>query len=287
VTVPDRSDLEYDRPEDTIRVEMEHEPDPPQRTGGGPALAAVLAIVVIGIGALWYWSRRGVPPPPAAPAPPAASAPAAAPSTETAATALPSLAESDATVRELVAALSSHAGLAHWLVSDDLVRRFVASVVNVAEGTSPRSHLGDLAAGGSFQVRRQGDSQEVDPISFGRWNRATEIFVSIDSPGAADLFHRLHPLFDQAYAEIGDPTSTFDATLERALGRLLAAPLPRPPYEVVPQGVVWAWADHSLEGRTSAEKQLMRLGPDNARRVQAKLRELAETAGLTPRSPQG
>jgi Protein of unknown function (DUF3014) len=280
--VPDQNDLEYDRPEDTLKVDVARElGQKPERSNAGTMVAVVIAIVGLALLGLWYASRRVVPPP-ATVATPAQTAPAAAPATASTASALPALADSDALVRELVAGLSSNSRLARWLVSDDLVRRFVASVVNVAEGTSPRSHLGDLSPAASFTIRKSGDRQVVDPLAFGRWNVATEVFVSIDAQGAGALFHKLHPLFDQAYAEVGDPTSTFDATLERALGRLVTTPLPQPPYRVVPQGVVWAWADHGLEGRTSAEKQLMRLGPDNARRVQAKLRELAEAAGLSP-----
>jgi hypothetical protein len=59
---------------------------------------------------------------------------------------LPTLGASDALVRELVEALSSHPTLASWLVSDDLVRWFV--VVDVARGLSPSFRVpdGDFAS---------------------------------------------------------------------------------------------------------------------------------------------
>ena len=45
--------------------------------------------------------------------------------------------QSDPFVRQLASALSTHPQLAVWLVNDDLIRRFAASVANISEGTSP------------------------------------------------------------------------------------------------------------------------------------------------------
>ena len=110
-----------------------------------------------------------------------------------------------------------------------------------------------------------------------------EVLYSLDTAGTAELFHRIHPLLDEAYAEIGDPNLTFDQTLARAIGRLEAVPVPQTPIEVVPQGGAWAFADHGLEQRTLPEKQLLRLGPANERLVQSKLAELAKALGLPGR----
>ncbi|MCL4837280.1 MAG: DUF3014 domain-containing protein, partial [Thermoanaerobaculia bacterium] len=43
------------------------------------------------------------------------------------------------------------------------------------------------------------------------------------------------------------------------------------------------FADPELEALPPAAKHLLRLGPDNARRVQEKLRALAAAVPLTPR----
>jgi hypothetical protein len=46
--------------------------------------------------------------------------------------------------------------------------------------------------------------------------------------------------------------------------------------------LVYEFADADMEARTPAEKHVLRLGPTNARRVQAKLRELAAALGIEP-----
>jgi hypothetical protein len=248
----------------------------------GPVVAIVLVVIVAAGAAGWYWwQRRSAPPPLAgAAAPPAPAAAAAPPQTPTT---LPPLGASDALVRQLAAALSAHPALAAWLAHDDLVRRFVASVVNVGEGTSPRSHVTFLAAGQPFQVVTRGKRTFIDPATFQRYDVVAAVVTSLDAAGTAALFQKLHPLLDEAYSEIGDPNLTFDQALARALSRLETVPVPQEPIEVVPQGGMWAFADHDLEQRTLPEKQLVRLGPENQRRVEVKLAELGSALGIAGR----
>jgi hypothetical protein len=103
---------------------------------------------------------------------------------------------------------------------------------------------------------------------------------AIDAPGAARLYGLLKPLIEEAYREIGGPERSFDATLTRAIRRLLATPIADTPAAIEPYGATYRFADEQLEALSQAEKQLVRMGPRNARVVQAKLREIARALGL-------
>jgi hypothetical protein len=52
---------------------------------------------------------------------------------------------------------------------------------------------------------------------------------------------------------------------------------------VEPRGIVYGFVDPNLESLQAAQKQLLRMGPDNARTVQRALREIALALGI----PQG
>ena len=56
-----------------------------------------------------------------------------------------------------------------------------------------------------------------------------------------------------------------------------------PVKRVVRAVVVYEYADPRLEAMTPAQKALLRMGPRNVPRVQAKLRELAAALGLPAR----
>jgi hypothetical protein len=60
--------------------------------------------------------------------------------------------------------------------------------------------------------------------------------------------------------------------------------VPTGPVEVIPKGALYAYADLRLEALSGAEKHLLRMGPENMRKVQTKLSEIASALGL--RSPE-
>lgn len=189
---------------------------------------------------------------------------------------LPRLDASDEFIRRVAEGLSARPGWASWLAADDLVRRFVASVVQVSSGSSPASRLEHLAPQESFRVREFEGRTVIDPASYRRYDLLMATFVSLDEEGTARLYRQLHPLFEEAHRELGFPEDSFDEALARAVRTLLAVEVPEGPVEVEEDEGVYIFRDPELEALTPAEKQLIRMGPDNARRIQAKLRELAD-----------
>jgi hypothetical protein len=68
--------------------------------------------------------------------------------------------------------------------------------------------------------------------------------------------------------------------LERAIVLLLETPVQEDPVRVEPRGIVYGFADEDLEDLTPAQKQLLRMGPRNARVVQTTLRAIALALGI-------
>jgi len=222
-----------------------------------------------------------VEPPAPAPPEPAVPEPEPAPAPEP----LPPLAESDAFVRERAARASSRPELAAWLAGDGLVERFVAAVDAVANGESPRAELRELAPNGPFRASERAGRYFPDPGSWARYDLPTAVFASLDPGVCAELHRQLLPLFEAAYGELGRREGAFDDVLARAFRELLGAPVRDGEIELLPKLRSYHFADPALEALSPAQKQLLRLGPGNARRVQAKLRELAPALGLDVAAP--
>ncbi len=220
-----------------------------------------------------------------APAPPAVEAPAAStpePGDERAALDLPELDASDALIRELVSQLADHPRLANWLATDELVRRFAVAVDNIAEGKSPRRHLGVLEPREEFSTVYENGLAVIDPASYRRYDAPAQTFASLDAAEVADLFRSIEPLVTEAYRDLGYPDRDFRSVLAEAIAELLATPIPSGSVALVPKVSSFEFADPSLEKLTPAQKHLIRMGPENARRVKRKLAEIRDELGLEP-----
>jgi hypothetical protein len=258
------------------------EPAPPEPRSWLPIVAAGVALVAA-LGAAAYFMVRPARTPTATPAPTLIEAePSPLPSPSALPSGLPPLADSDVFVRELAAGLSSHPQLALWLQARGLVRTFATAVLNIADGRSPAPLVPFLAPRQKFSVLDTNGSMVADPKAFRTYDALTEAVASLDTAGVARVYRTLLPLLSAAYKELGYPDADFSRTTERALAHLLQTPVPAGDIAVRKDGPFYRYADPKLEGLSLAQKQLLRTGPTNARRLQEKLRALYKELGFTP-----
>lgn len=189
---------------------------------------------------------------------------------------LPLLNESDPLIRDGVISLTRHEGINSWLAANELIRKFVAFADNVAHGQIAKEPVRFLAPEGPFLVTQIDDETfTIDPVSYDRYNLVTEIIVSVDSRRAAEFYHLLRPLIQDAYGELGYGHRSFDDVVFQAVGRLLETPVLEGPVRLKRPVVMFKYEDDRLENLSPAQKQLLRMGPRNTRMIQAKLSEVA------------
>ncbi len=259
--------------------ELGEAPERPRPIGVWIAVAALL--LAAGIAAYFALGGARQSQPAAEPEPVAELEPPVQPlGTEADEVDVPPLGEADPVVRQLVQELSSHPQVLAWLTTDGLIRNFAVSVSNVAEGLTPSNHLQVLKPSAGFAVTQQGEYLFIDPRSYARYNTLADAVSGIDPDGAARLYTTVKPRLQEAYAELGFPDTAFDRAVERAIVLLLATPVPNETLRVEPRGIGYGYADPRLEGLTGAQKQLLRMGPRNARMVQDSLRRTAVALGI-------
>jgi hypothetical protein len=198
---------------------------------------------------------------------------------------LPPLDDTDALVRLLVGRLSSHPSIAAWLTTDQLIRNFTVSVINIADGQTPSRHLRALRPNGTFSVDHEGGVLVIDPRSYRRYDNYADAVAALDAEGAARLYATLKPRIHDASAQLGHP-GDFDPVLERAFGELLKTPVVEERLGLASKSVAYEFADPRLQSLSSAQRQLLRMGPRNVRIIQAKLREIAPHLGIALRGAE-
>jgi hypothetical protein len=190
------------------------------------------------------------------------------------------LSGTDPRVRDLLGGLSSDAEFLRWLSAEDLARRFTAATNLVAEGQSPRLPLSFMAPNGGFRAAKRSGRTVMAPESHARYDGVARAVASVDAKAAQRVYQELKPLLDAAHAEIAPTGQRLEQSLAQAIGRLTRVEVPRGPVELTPRGALYAYADPNLEALGAAEKHLLRMGPENMRKVQAKLSELSVALGL-------
>jgi len=277
--VSDLKDFHFDAPK--APGDFETGPVTPGTPGGGKsrlvaiALAIGVALVLLGV----LVSRWLGPDPVESVAEEPSAAEAQQPSptvpeSDEPALELPNLDASDEIARRLVVTLSAHPNLAAWLATDELIRRFTAAVVNISEGTSPKAHLGILTPAQPFSVGRGPGGSHPTAKSYSRYDSLTEVFRSLDTAGTVELYGKLEPLIDDAFVELGYPGQNFRRVLISALDHLLAVPTIERDVALQETVAAYQFADADLEALSAAQKQLLRTGPDNVRKIQRKITEL-------------
>jgi hypothetical protein len=259
-------------------------------------LLAGVALVVLAVAVAAYLRSRTPPEPlprpqatpiepqaaesPRHPLPPAPDAAARPP--------LPSLRESDPVVMSAATDLVPPSAR-DLLQTEDMVRRWVITVdalprARLPQRASPVQRVPDqLVAGGAP------DAPTLSPDNFARYEPYLALAESIDPQALASTYRWLYPLFQQAYTEVVRPEGYFNDRLIEVIDHLLATPeLPAEPALTRPS-VTYRLADPDLEALSAGRKALLRMGPDNARRVKAVLARLrAELSTDSPaRAGQG
>lgn len=256
--------------------------DEPRKIWG--LAAAILAVLAVAAG-LYYFLFMKKPekpaPAPAAEAVPQAEekVPAAAGPEPLAFPAVP-LAASDAAVREFATALSASPEFAKWLLTKDLIQKFVVSVDNVANGISPKSHIDFFQLEGPFRVARTKEGTFVDPGSYARYSAVVGVIQSLDAAAAARLYRAVDPLLQEAYNELGYPGIDFDDTLVKAMSELLGTPAVEGRIRLEQRVLSYAMTDAALEALSPVQKQLLRLGPKGVQAAHDKIRALAAALGI-------
>jgi hypothetical protein len=184
---------------------------------------------------------------------------------------------SDGTVKTRLLALSDYDAFARLLIDEALLERFVIMTNTLAEEEIAGNNRVLVQPEKPFRTYRQAEKEWIDPASYKRYAPYVEVFESLETESLLQLYQEYKPAIEYIFAEIGSQSDNFDDKLKEAIDVLLDTPEVPVPVEVFTDSVMYKFAEKQLESLTAPQKQLLRTGPENMRRIKAKLREIKET----------
>ncbi len=190
---------------------------------------------------------------------------------------LPSLEQSDDYFKlELVGIFGNLMG--ELLAESGAIEKVVATVDNL-----PRDHIAERirpvgSIGGQFETGGQDGSGgfSISQDNYRRYDELVALVTSADLNEVADMYQRFYPLFQSAYTELGYPDGYFNDRLVDVIDHLLRTPEPVGPVALVRPHVLYEYADPELEGLSSGQKLMLRMGNEHMARIKKMLRELRQ-----------
>ena len=249
-----------------------------------PLIGVALAVVIAAIGGWFYWHNHRAQSPAApqtAAAPPVEAPAQEAPAQHPVADAgegskapLPALSDSDTPFNEALGAAAGGNAVTQYLVPESIIRHLVVTVDNLPRQKVALDKRPIMPPAGTFTVVGDELHSTLDSRNFQRYEPMVAALDKIDMQRLTAVYLRYYPLFQKAYQDLGYPNGYFNDRVVQVIDQLLATPQVSGPIELVRPNVMYVFADPALEARPAGQKLLIRMGPDNAKAVKAKLMEL-------------
>jgi len=179
---------------------------------------------------------------------------------------------SDASVKTALLSVAKSPMFGKLLVNDSLIQKFVINVSNLADEELTIKDSLVVPPEGTFKTYEQADAIWIDKASFARYTPYVEVLESMEVEELLSIYDTYKDTIDSKFAEISRPGTSFDSTLIDAINEILDTPEVPMPIEIYSESVNYKFKDPRLEALPGPQKQLLRTGPENMRRIKDVLR---------------
>ena len=254
-------------------------------------LILVLLLVIAGgvvlLTGIWPPEEESTPPPvmaaPSAPPPapaiteleePAVEPPPPPPPPAPVEEPLPRLEESDDAVRDAVGDIPLGTAGQQYLIPGNIIERSASLVYLMAQGDVPYKLLPVSRPKAAFPISDDGTQVVTDPAGFERYDALTQWLQSLDLESLLSSLEWFIPLFREAWSYYGEDPAAFDMAVVMTLDLVIATPeVDLSEARLIRKEAVWIFEDPAIEGLAPIQKQVLRMGPENAEIVKAKATE--------------
>lgn len=265
-----------------------------QRGAISPAKAGLLLLLLLSIAGgvvlltgIWPPVEESTAPPETTTAPPApppvpaiteleepAVEPSPPPPTPPVEQPLPRLEESDDAVRDAVGDIPLGTAGQQYLVPGNIIERSASLIYLMAQGDVPYKLLPVSRPKAAFPISDDGTQVVTDPAGFERYDALTQWLQSLDLESLLSSLEWFTPLFREAWSYYGEDPTAFDMAVVMMLDLVIATPeVDLNEARLIRKEAVWIFEDPTIEGLAPLQKQVLRMGPENAEIFKAKATE--------------
>jgi hypothetical protein len=188
---------------------------------------------------------------------------------------LPTLDNSDGLLREAMIQLSP--ALGRWLNTDQLIRKYVVVVNDFSQGLILEKHMRFLKPDQPFVAEQDDAGLFIASKSYQRYDQLAAAIDAMDVKATLAEYKKFRPLLLLVFKGFSYPEQyQLEDIFTKAAAEILAAPVIDGRIALIRPTVNYKFADQKLEALSPVRKQMIRMGPENTRIIQNKVRMLVE-----------
>jgi hypothetical protein len=187
---------------------------------------------------------------------------------------LPMLEESDDPVRDALGDIPMGTIGQQYLIPSNIIERSASLIYLTSKGDVPYKLLPVARPAKPFSISDDGTQVVADASGFARYDVLAQWLESLDLDSILLSLQPFLPLFREAWSYYGEPPEDFDFAVVIALDLIASTPsVDTTEARLIKKEAVWIYEDPSIEGLAPIQKQVLRMGPENAAVVKAKADE--------------
>lgn len=180
----------------------------------------------------------------------------------------------DQYARESIDAVNGGKALAQFVAGDYVVERAVAIIDALRRGEVPYKLLPVGKPSTTFPISDNGLRVTLDTAGFSRYDGFAQWVGGLDTPALISLLNDYERTATQALTRMGVTDFDIRSALLAATTQILSTPQVAVDAELMRREANWVYMDPELEALSSLQKQVLRMGPENADIVQQKARDI-------------
>ena len=180
----------------------------------------------------------------------------------------------DQYARESIDAVNGGKALAQFVAGDYVVERAVAIIDALRRGEVPYKLLPVGKPSTTFPISDNGLRVTLDTAGFSRYDGFAQWVGGLNTPALVSLLNDYEMIATQALTRIGVTGFDIRSAVLAATTQILSTPQVGADAELMRREANWVYMDPELEALSSLQKQVLRMGPENADIVQQKARDI-------------
>ena len=181
---------------------------------------------------------------------------------------------SDRYARESIDAANGGKALAQFVAGDYVVERAVAIIDALRRGEVPYKLLPVGKPSTPFPISDNGLRVTLDTAGFSRYDGFAQWVGGLDTTALVSLLNDYEMIATQALTRMGVSDFDIRSAVLAATTQILSTPQVAVDAELMRREANWVYMDPELEALSSLQKQVLRMGPENADIVQQKARDI-------------